>query len=570
MTKKYRFFCLIAAVIVSRAMVSASPSEILMEYWARNFNDSTASITKRLEYADSLIKYAGSESERIALLFKKGNVAYSVGNYPNAISAYRQLYSLPKVDITDYQRLNIIDRMARCEHYMGNYEKSVAFAKELLETPKHDSLKYFNANAYVDISQVYMRFQKPNVAKSYLQKADRYIASIGGSLSPYNKNEIMKRIYLGLSGAEILLGNIDEANKDLEYAEKMLGQGEVSLNVLINLAIIYEMLQENGIAEDYYKKITETANRDFNKAVAMNNYAVFCLMNGRLDEAIRITDSNRALLYELQMNHAISHMYLIRATAFAQMDDYRQAYCALDSARMVNDSVFALDKEQEILRLTSEFDNASAENMRSAAQREISKRGTIITSLIIVLLTAVCVLSVFVFREKRQRKLNHGLETDIEHIKEQHNEELKSVAKDNELHNRELTQFALRFANINEAIDRMVQLTAGKRMLTENEIASLNSRLKELRAQDVSWDSFRLYFGQIHKSFFDNLYIAHPDLTQGETRMSALVSMNLTAKEIALLTNRSVRTVETMKYRLAKKLSLPPDTTLYDYLRSLL
>lgn len=42
--------------------------------------------------------------------------------------------------------------------------------------------------------------------------------------------------------------------------------------------------------------------------------------------------------------------------------------------------------------------------------------------------------------------------------------------------------------------------------------------------------------------------------------------MNLTTKEISALTNRSVRTVETAKFRLRKKLDIPKDTNILAFL----
>lgn len=546
----------------------ANTEEILREYWIKNFNDSSVSIGRRIQYADSLIKHASTQKERLSFLKQKGDVAYTIGNYPRAMEAYRILYKESSKALEDAERVHIIDRMTRCEYFMGNYDKSVAFAKEVFDTPKHDSLNYMNAKAYINISQVYIRFKRGNVAKDYLKKAWDYLMSLK-NVPPEQKRNALKRIYLNLSGAEIILGNIEEANNYLEQAEKLFVRDDSPLNLYINKAIIYEMLQENEIADDYYHKLMDYKSREYNMGVALNNYAGFKLMNGEFDEALRLTDKNLPLLQELQMNHARSLLYIIRANIFAHKGDFRRAYHALDSARIVNDSLFALDKEQEILHLTSQFDKSASSRIQSKAVREIGKRNTIIILLTLFLAAAAGFLIILVVREKRQRKINSDLETDMETIKEKHDNEMKSTVEGNEQRDKELVQFALRFAHINEAIDDMLDFISEKNQLSENKIDFINSKLRELRRQDVSWESFKVYFGQVHESFFNNLLAVAPNLTQGEIRMSAFVSMNLTAKEIALLTNRSVRTVETMKYRLAKKLPIPEGISLYEYLRFL-
>lgn len=55
--------------------------------------------------------------------------------------------------------------------------------------------------------------------------------------------------------------------------------------------------------------------------------------------------------------------------------------------------------------------------------------------------------------------------------------------------------------------------------------------------------------------FIQRLGEAHPDLTRGEIRMAIFINMGKSTREIAEMLNRSVRTVETVKYRLSKKLS---------------
>ena len=45
--------------------------------------------------------------------------------------------------------------------------------------------------------------------------------------------------------------------------------------------------------------------------------------------------------------------------------------------------------------------------------------------------------------------------------------------------------------------------------------------------------------------------------------MAAYILLNLNAKEIAQLTNRSVRTVDTIKYNLRKKLNVSRPTAVY-------
>ncbi len=73
-------------------------------------------------------------------------------------------------------------------------------------------------------------------------------------------------------------------------------------------------------------------------------------------------------------------------------------------------------------------------------------------------------------------------------------------------------------------------------------------------------------FDLIHNNFMKRLSEKHPNLSLNERIMCAYLKMNLSTKEIAPLLNISVRGVETLRYRLRKKLNLEREESLIDYL----
>jgi DNA-binding CsgD family transcriptional regulator len=58
----------------------------------------------------------------------------------------------------------------------------------------------------------------------------------------------------------------------------------------------------------------------------------------------------------------------------------------------------------------------------------------------------------------------------------------------------------------------------------------------------------------------------YPLLTASDLKLCAYVRMNLSSKEIAQLMNISIRGVEIGRYRLRKKLGLPTETNLFEFL----
>lgn len=80
---------------------------------------------------------------------------------------------------------------------------------------------------------------------------------------------------------------------------------------------------------------------------------------------------------------------------------------------------------------------------------------------------------------------------------------------------------------------------------------------------------FEEQFDLIHNKFTTKLRDKHPDLTVGEIKMCTYLKMNLSSKEIAPLLHLSVRGVETLRYRLRKKMGLTREENLMEYLNNI-
>lgn len=96
-------------------------------------------------------------------------------------------------------------------------------------------------------------------------------------------------------------------------------------------------------------------------------------------------------------------------------------------------------------------------------------------------------------------------------------------------------------------------------------LAMLNQNLV---SNEEGWAMFQSNFDRIHENFFRNLKEQFPELTSGDLRLCALLRLNLPTKEISKLMNISIRGVDAARYRLRKKLNLPQDSSLTDFVIS--
>lgn len=130
---------------------------------------------------------------------------------------------------------------------------------------------------------------------------------------------------------------------------------------------------------------------------------------------------------------------------------------------------------------------------------------------------------------------------------------------------RELSNAAFNLIRKNEALQSLKDHLID----AHNEPRALSKIVREIDAHlegDHDWEMFEASFNRVHDDFFKRLMQAYPYLTPGDLRLAAYLKMNLSSKEIAPLLNISVRGIENKRYRLRKKLGLPEDANLTEFI----
>lgn len=130
---------------------------------------------------------------------------------------------------------------------------------------------------------------------------------------------------------------------------------------------------------------------------------------------------------------------------------------------------------------------------------------------------------------------------------------------------RELSNAALNLIRKNEVLQRLkddLQDSKNDPRALQKIIRLIDRHLEG----DNDWVIFEESFNRVHDDFFKRLMQDFPDLTPGDLRLAAYLKMNLASKEIAPLLNISVRGVENKRYRLRKKLELPEETNLTEFI----
>lgn len=90
--------------------------------------------------------------------------------------------------------------------------------------------------------------------------------------------------------------------------------------------------------------------------------------------------------------------------------------------------------------------------------------------------------------------------------------------------------------------------------------------ISDTEKSDEDWNRFAVYFDEVHNNFLATLKTRYPQLSPTDLKLCAYLRLNLSSKEIAQLLNISLKGVEVSRYRLRKKLGLPTEINLNDFL----
>jgi DNA-binding CsgD family transcriptional regulator len=131
---------------------------------------------------------------------------------------------------------------------------------------------------------------------------------------------------------------------------------------------------------------------------------------------------------------------------------------------------------------------------------------------------------------------------------------------------RELSNAAFNLIRKNEAMQALKDELLAAPPDSKTALQKIARRIDEHLEGDHDWAVFEESFNRVHDDFFKRLLHDFPELTPGDLRLAAYLKMNLSSKEIAPLLNISIRGVENKRYRLRKKLGLPEDANLAEFI----
>ncbi|HTN20371.1 MAG TPA: triple tyrosine motif-containing protein [Pelobium sp.] len=171
-------------------------------------------------------------------------------------------------------------------------------------------------------------------------------------------------------------------------------------------------------------------------------------------------------------------------------------------------------------------------------------------------------------QQERDEMLRQEAIANQQKLSDLKNEQLQAQLKSK---GREVTNSAMNIVYKNELLQKVKEelfnfKDAQGKKLADDQLKRLQKIIDEGMNDERDWNLFETSFNETHENFFKKLKLDHPDLVPNDLKLCAYLRMNMSSKEMASLLNISVRGVEIRRYRLRKRLNLPHNKNLNEFL----
>lgn len=176
--------------------------------------------------------------------------------------------------------------------------------------------------------------------------------------------------------------------------------------------------------------------------------------------------------------------------------------------------------------------------------------------ILLIILVSLYLLQRFRIKNVKKQFTFESIQAEREKIK------IKNDTLEKELDNtkNELTNITISHLHKNQSLQQIKQKLEELLVnLGSTEKRKVKSIVKEINKESEDhdyWDKFEHQFNKSHDNFLERFKFQYPDLSKRELRICAYLRMDLENQEIATLMNVSVRTLETSRYRIRKKIGL--------------
>ncbi len=537
-------------------------------YFAEVYLEQSHHSDAMMKYNEALDQYqkAGSKDGEFWCYSGMGIVQKQSGNFADAILCYNKA-----LQVARHARMN--NEVAYCFNNLGNvYRKQGDFPKAMASYQK--AITEFNKlNDELAASDCLN-----NIGNLYLDNGDPFRA-----LEYYNKSLNFPKVKMddyrmiirskNLADVYTELKDFDNAEQFLDNATKLAEKAGDKSNIASCYAQYGKLHMAKGtleIAIAYHKKsaaLYKEAGARAEEAEAWVELAATELEAGNMADAITYAQTGEELAREVGALKTLLLAQKCLADCYEKKGDPAKALKYLNSAMLLKDSIFSVEKNRTIEEIEAGFvqSRIKNENQVLAQNSMLQKQAIRNKNLLLVLLGISLALSIALVWLIYKRNLHTKKEAG--RVKMVSDQKIEKLSEDLGGKERELTSKTLLINQKNQLLEKLI---SELELLKKSDVSSatIHNLQMELK-QELSpnaWKEFELSFNEVHPGFQHRLLEKYPELTPAERRLCSFVRLDMNTREISSLSGQSIKSIEVARTRIRKKLGVSHEQNLTNYI----
>lgn len=552
------------AAFAEKTSAGESIETLKKDYFMRQIRANRNNPVLSIIMADSLITLSENSVDSLKWNIYKTFMLINKSDYYKADSLLSDIESSGEFDMLSLPlKIDMLDYRMRINQNIMDYANALKNAHDILALPKPDSLKYRDFQTYLRLQSLFTSLDMPEQSNQYIVKAKNWLTEYRHSLGKTDKTELECQLLGAEARDEASKGNyvaaLDKCNRILSLSE----DPGILFAATVHRAMIYQSKGELKIASHYLEDAMKMNVEDSNRGVSLVSYCELQNKQGNFGKTLSLLDSlekagNLNVNTECRLNLDKARAYALKATG-----NYEEATFYFSRAIADMDSIEESFSQIRLNLMKNQLkDRAAVE-----AFGEI-RIGAFILTAIIGIMVFICIIVLITYRNRIKSLKNQSItvRNNSYQVLLDSSKSSRSLIEQNTLLEesaKEATAALMRLAQITEAFESINMTTRNSSLTSNEKLSEIKKIVSELHSSEDIWEMYKILFLNINRGFYDNLAAAHPDLTNAELRMCGYILLNLSTKEIATLTNRSIRTVETIKYNLRKKMNIDIPTNSY-------
>ena len=493
-------------------------------YFLREYKTSFEYLSKSLELYD-LLKPNKRRNKNVIkppwVLNSMGIVYYQKEDYVNAEKFYNEaLYNFQLFDSNyddeKYYGINTsLLNLSLIKRDQGDLKSSEELLDQLFERVNS------NVISRTDVLQVYI---------SYME-----LFLVSGN------DELFVNYYNKIKTAHQKNSSLD----DILFKESQVAYAQANLvyaNFLQSKSRLEESLEYLFLAKELFVSIPQ---RIINVNIKISNTYYLMGMNSKAKEFIQLNLSDEIITQSQKLDNfkLLEKIY----------SDEGSTYNLLS----VKDSIIFYNEDPLLKLEENEFN--TLENLILVSEKQndlrLSRVRTNRIILVSILSSSILLLILlsFKFNNDLQKEKNRRLNLEKDKI----NEELK-------LKRRELFSKVNFISQRNDYLNNIRDQLNGDLNNFQN-LKNIKREIKNIATSEKAYEEFDKMFSQVYPKFYKRLNKVSK-LSQTDLRLASYIKMNHTNNEISRISGISMRSVESQRYRLSKKLNLDKGQDLNNYI----